>query len=226
VKEGYVLAYAASRPVAVDRRPHPNAMLAIIAVHVALLAVVMSAKMDLRHRIFDQPTKVFWVPKRQTPPPPSRTHQTVQPRNSWIDHPDAHVKTTTVDVPPSLTGGKTVDSTLLGESSAMVIPDIPDRIATLPVNSGPQLLTPLAELKPPYPPSKLLNEEEATLRLKLTIDANGRVVAVDPIGRTDAAFLDAARRHLIAHWRYKPALDDGHPVASSEVITLRFELNG
>ncbi len=64
------------------------------------------------------------------------------------------------------------------------------------------------------------------LRLKLTIDANGRVVAVDPVGRADAAFLDAARRHLIAHWRYKPALDDGHAVVSSMVITLRFELNG
>ena len=45
-----MLAYAANRPAAVDRRPHPNAMLAIIAVHVALLAAVMSAKMDFdRH---------------------------------------------------------------------------------------------------------------------------------------------------------------------------------
>ncbi len=34
-------------------------MLAIIAAHVALLAVVMSAKMDLPHRIFDPPTKVI-----------------------------------------------------------------------------------------------------------------------------------------------------------------------
>ena len=74
----------------------------------------------------------------------------------------------------------------------------------LGVSSGPQLLTSASELRPPYPPSKLLNEEEATLRLKLTIDASGRVIAVDPIGRTDAAFLEAARRHLIAHWRYKP----------------------
>ena len=88
------------------------------------------------------------------------------------------------------------------------------------------MLTPASELKPPYPPSKLLNEEEATLHLKLTIDATGRVIAVDPVGRTDAAFLEAARRHLIAHWRYKPAMDEGRPVASSEVITLRFELNG
>lgn len=64
------------------------------------------------------------------------------------------------------------------------------------------------------------------LRLKLTIDARGRVIAVEPVGRTDPAFLDAARRHLLAHWRYKPATAKGQAVASSAVITLRFELNG
>jgi len=53
-----------------------------------------------------------------------------------------------------------------------------------------------------------------------------RVVAVDPVGRTDPLFLEAARRHLIAHWRYKPALADGQAVASSMVITLRFQLDG
>jgi periplasmic protein TonB len=222
-----MLAYAANSPVVVDRKPHPNAMLAIIAVHVALLAVVMSAKMDLPRHIFDQPTKVFWVPKPRTPlpPPPISAHQTVQNQNNWIDRPDTHVKTTT-DFPPIDTGGKTVDLAPLGGAGATVIREIPNRIVTLPISSGPQLLTQSSELKPPYPPSKLLNEEEAVLRLRLTIDASGRVIAVDPVGRTDAAFLEAARRHLIAHWRSKPAMDDGHPVASSEVITLRFELNG
>jgi periplasmic protein TonB len=222
-----MLAYAANSPFVIDRMPHPNAMLAIIAVHVALLAVVMSAKMDLPRHIFDQPTKVFWVPKPRTPlpPPPISAHQTVQNQNNWIDRPDTHVKTTT-DFPPIDTGGKTVDLAPLGGAGATVIREIPNRIVTLPISSGPQLLTQSSELKPPYPPSKLLNEEEAVLRLRLTIDASGRVIAVDPVGRTDAAFLEAARRHLIAHWRYKPAMDDGHPVASSEVITLRFELNG
>ena len=36
------------------------------------------------------------------------------------------------------------------------------------------------------------------LRLRLTIDARGRVVAVEPVGRADRAFLAAARRHLLA----------------------------
>jgi len=51
------------------------------------------------------------------------------------------------------------------------------------------------------------------------------VVAVDPVGRADAVFLAAARRHLIAHWRYKPAMENGRAVASTLVVSLRFELD-
>jgi len=93
-------------------------------------------------------------------------------------------------------------------------------------STGVELLTPASDLKPPYPESKLLNEEEAALRLRLTIDDHGRVVAVDPVGSADAVFLAAARRHLMAHWRYKPATQDGQAIASTIVITLRFQLDG
>ena len=107
----------------------------------------------------------------------------------------------------------------------MIIPEFHPP-AHYPVKLGPRLATPESELKPPYPQSKLLSEEEAVLNLRLTIDQNGRVVAVEPVGRADPAFFAAARRHLLAHWRYKPASEDGRPMASSTVITLRFQLNG
>ena len=62
------------------------------------------------------------------------------------------------------------------------------------------------------------------LRLRLSIDARGRVTAVEPIGTADPAFLASARAHLIRVWRYKPATEDGRAVASTLTITLRFEL--
>jgi len=64
------------------------------------------------------------------------------------------------------------------------------------------------------------------LRLRLTIDERGRVIAVEPVGRADKVFLEAARRHLLAHWRYRPASEGGRAVTSSTVITLRFQLDG
>ena len=64
------------------------------------------------------------------------------------------------------------------------------------------------------------------LRPNLTIDERGRVVAVEPIGRADRVFLDAARRHLLAHWRYKPASEGGRAVGATIAVTLRFQLDG
>jgi periplasmic protein TonB len=68
-------------------------------------------------------------------------------------------------------------------------------------------------------------DEEAVLRLRLSIDERGRVVAVEPLGRADPAFLAAARRHILRAWRYQPAMEGDRAIASSTVITLKFELD-
>jgi protein TonB len=85
-------------------------------------------------------------------------------------------------------------------------------------------VTPERLIKPPYPADKQRLEEEAALRLKLSIDDRGRVTAVEPVGRVDRSFFEAARKHLIAYWRYKPATEDGRAVAATTVITLTFRL--
>jgi protein TonB len=219
-----MLAYAANRPVAVDRRPYPNAMLAIIALHVAVAAVVMSAKMQI-DRQPTHPTVVDLVrlPKPPPPVPYVRKPTNAQPAPTSYRPNPADQQPLPQD--PTFGLGPTADT---GPANPLPLPTPePKPLPTQHLgSSGAQLLTPPSELKPPYPPSKLLNEEEAVLRLKLTIGADGRVVAVEPVGHTDPAFLAAARRHLIAHWRYKPATQDGQPVASSAVITLRFQLDG
>jgi len=222
-----MLAYAASRPTPVERRPHPNTMLAIIALHVGVAAIVMSAKMDLPGRLLPQPpTTVLSFPK---PPPPDPTpqalpHQPQQPlQNETITKIDQQVVTHPTE---SLNQGPLtppVNTGVLVEATGSIT--IPQEVHNV-VKLGPRLLTSGEDLKPPYPASKLLTEEEAALQLRLTIDANGRVVGVDPVGRADPVFLSAARRWLLAHWRYRPATEDGRGVTATEVITLRFQLDG
>jgi protein TonB len=200
-------------------------MLMIVAAHVAVIAAVMSAKMDLPQRIFHPPTQVTLIPLRKDPPPPEPTRQQQAPRDSAFDQ-----SIRVIPLPPA--GHQTTDTPppfpdfdqMIG---ARVDPLPPtDTRPQPPVTLGPRLLTPASELKPPYPPSKLASEEEAVLRLRLSIDESGRVVAVEPLGRADRAFLDAARRHVLAHWRYRPASEGGRAVASSMVITLQFHLEG
>jgi protein TonB len=220
-----MLAYAAGRPKVAENRASPNAMLAIIAAHVALVAVVMSARMDLPQRLIPEPIEIRLIPS--TPPPPENL---IKPT------PKSHA--TPLPLPPEPPPLQRPEATITG--SAPIFPSSADPVGPVaepiihetaiptpaPVRSGPRLLTPASELRPPYPVSKLLTEEEAVLVLRLSIDERGRVVAVDPVGRADPVFLVAARRYLVAHWRYKPASRDGTPVASSTVITLKFQLDG
>ena len=220
-----MLAYAANRPVAAQRRSSPNAMLGIIAAHVAAVALVMSAKMELPPRFIPKPTIIDFI-KEPQPPEPQPTKHPSQPRQSGLTQPRPEVEipagsTRTVDTTPSLPdlGPIAAPSVHAGPSGdPLPVPQ--------PVRLEAKLITPASELKPPYPDSKLASGEEALLRLRLTIDERGRVVAVEPVGRVDRVFFEAARRYLLAHWRYRPASEDGRAVSSSTVITLRFQLDG
>lgn len=222
-----MLAYAASRPAAGKRQSSPNALLVVISAHVALVAAVMSVKMDLPQRIRDRPTIIDFFPDPTPPAPLPEPHRAPQPEPAkpTLDHPTPQVPLPAFDTVPVDTTGPTVDVGIGSGGNGAVIPDISKPTVT-PIHRGARLLTPASELKPPYPASKLLREEEAVLTLRLSIDERGRVVAVDPVGRTDREFLEAARRHLIGHWRYAPATDDGRAVATTTTIVLRFQLDG
>lgn len=216
-----MLAYAANRPVAGARRSSPNAMLIVVAAHVAVVALVMSARMDLPRRIIEPPLIIDTI-KVPSPPEPIAPRARQAPRDSALDQPRQQVPTNLAGTDFTPTPVPSFDG-LIGprlDPQPRVDPTMPS-----PVKVEARLLTPASELKPPYPRSKLLNEEEAVLKLRLTIDEHGRVIAVAPVGAADPAFLDAARRHLTAHWRYQPASEDGRAVASVTVVTLRFQLD-
>ena len=220
-----MLAYAANAPRFGQRGRSPTALTLIVGAHAVALAALMTAKMDMpiTHWV---PTTMIDIkdpppPDPVEPPPPPQNPVKPQPTKSVIDQ----VKPL---IPLDPVGPIKLDppvkdmpiGPIAGAGSAVVTnPPIHEVIRTAARFNTPDWL-----LKPPYPPSMQAREIEATLRLRLQIDANGRVVAVDPVGRADPAFLEAARKHLIAKWRYRPATEDGRAVASSTVITLRFEL--
>ena len=221
-----MLAYAAGRPRIAERSSNPNAMLGIIAAHVALAALVMSAKMELPPRTHFTKTVVDFIPLPKEPPPKPITTKLPQPP---MPVPIAHPRhlDETQQTPPTwdpMPLPRDPGTSPVPGPGAQV--DVRPNPIPLPAPTGARLLTSSSELKPPYPPSKLLTEQEAVLKLRLTINASGRVIAVDPVGSADRVFLEAARRHITAHWRYRPATEGGRAVASSTVITLEFRLDG
>ncbi len=218
-----MLAYAAHRRRIAQRHSAPHLMLAIIAGHVALIAVVMSAKMEVDERILGK-TEIRFVPL-PPPPPPNPTPRKADPKPS-----QSTVTRTPTIVPvpqPPIDDLDPTPTPIPSIPAVRTLPNPEPRIAPVPapVRVGPRFATPPNAVRPPYPASKIASEEEAVLKLRLAIDPRGRVVAVEPLGSADPAFLAAARKHLLARWRYKPATEGGRAIASSTVITLRFELS-
>ena len=219
-----MLAYAANRTAVGKLEASPNALLLVISAHVALLALVMSAKMDFPRRVTRTPPLInIRIP---LPPPLGTRPKKPLPNNQWIDHPtsslpiqrphpQSFVDNQTTPTDPVSVGGGEVAGNPQGQEMPVMVP----------IHEEARLLTAASELKPPYPAAKLASEEEATLRLRLAIDEQGRVTAVDPVGFADREFLDSARRYIIAHWRYQPASDGGHAVSSTILVTLRFQLD-
>ena len=219
-----MLAYAANRPVAGQRPSSPHALLVIATVHVAAIAALMSAKMDFPIKLREPPIKVFPIPP-QTVPDPLPVPPKPEPGPTIIDRTETQVPLPPINNNPIDDGPVIDDIGPIAGGGAVVTPVIPKPVLT-PIHRDARLLTPSSQLKPPYPASKLLSEEEATLTLRLSIDDQGRVVAVEPVGRADRAFLEAARRHLMNRWRYQPATEDGRAIGSSLTITLKFMLDG
>jgi len=221
-----MLAYAAnSSRVVAGRSNSPKALALILAGHAALIAAVMAAKMEVVTFLPADPTDLIDIPIAPLPPPPAPT---VKPKSkqqpatqpSFIDRTDSIVG---MDAPIS---SGFAQSTTIEDIGKVIGTDISfiDPPKPAPVRVAARFNTPASALRPPYPNDKLRLQEEATLKLQLTIDARGRVTAVEPVGTADPSFLAAARRHIIRAWRYKPATEDGVAVGSSTVITLSFRL--
>lgn len=218
--------YASTQGFAAHRR-HPRALVLIVGGHAVLIAAVMTAKMDIAPKLDPTRTVIDFIDPVKPPPPPEpvppKPEQQVQPRNSQVDLPKTVIP---VPVPDdaALTKVNLPSLPLPGPIGPGIQPILDPAPKQDPVRVAPRFATPDHLLRPPYPDDKRRLEEEGSLRLRLSIDERGRVVAVEPLGAVDRSFFESARKHLIAKWRYKPATLDGRPIPSSTVITLRFEL--
>jgi len=218
-----MLAYAAN-PHPARRAGSPGSLALILAGHAVLIGTVLTAKMDLTGPPQSKPPIVINIPE---PKPPAKTKPVEQsqpdPQQSFIERRAPIIDMDRPIISAQLDPGPTIEDigAVIGTGPTTIPLDPPKAV---PVRIAARFVTPNSAVKPPYPLDKRRAEEEATLRLKLSIDVRGRVTAVEPVGPADASFLEAARRHILRAWRYKPAMEDGLAIPSSTVINLSFRL--
>lgn len=221
-----MLAYAAHRRPA-GASTSPRALAFVVGAHAVALGLVLTAKPDLIPRIPIVDTDIFNVPLDPTPPqppPPETRDNPQQPTKSTITVRKPIIPVPS-DGPVAPFDPGPVDLTPFPGNSEVKLPPSDPPKPLFVARTAARFATPDDLVRPPYPASKQRLEEEASLRLRLSIDERGRVVAVDPIGGTDPEFLAAARKHILKHWRYKPATVDGAAVASRTELTLKFQLD-
>ncbi len=145
-----MLDYAARRLSVAKRGSSPNALLMIVAAHVAALAALMSAKMELPLQIDEAPIKIDLL-RAPNPPPPNPPTSPTGPR---MPTETAMTRTPPI-VPTPMTASESVDtSPRLPTLGPAVVPAPVPTTGSVPHAAPPaaaQLLTPPAELKPPYP---------------------------------------------------------------------------
>lgn len=213
-----MLAYA-PRP---DRKKLRPATLGLIILgHAAILALVMTGRSGLVPQNPFTKTTVTLISEPKPPPPP-------EPRTDIKPTPSAFTTVKPI-VPPPIPQGPSVATDpqplpSLGPVAGTGTTPTPIPIDPPVVRTGPRFATAEAAIRPPYPDAMRQSGSEASLRLRLSIDERGRVVSVDPVGRADATFLGAARRHILRAWRYQPAMEGAKAVPSTTTITLKFEL--
>jgi periplasmic protein TonB len=216
--EGFMLAYA---PRTERRRFSPTGLALIVGVHAVAIIAVITAKMNLPEPYREPPIFVDSIelppeplspePQPKAPnPAPSPPISAPSPFGPLPPLPDPVVEPLPPQPFPGPTAGTGTDP-------------LP-RPAPI-VRRGPRFTTPADAVRPPYPEAMRAAEKEAVLRLKLSIDERGRVIAVEPVGKAEPAFLAAARRHILKAWRYTPAMVGDTAVASTTTVTLEFKLD-
>ena len=79
---------------------------------------------------------------------------------------------------------------------------------------------------PPYPREAVRSGHQGTVTLRVLVDVDGRPLEVSVENGSGYRQLDeAARRHVLRHWHFQPAMRDGRPVQAIGVVPIDFRLD-
>jgi protein TonB len=78
---------------------------------------------------------------------------------------------------------------------------------------------------PIYPPLSGQLGEQGTVVIRMRIGADGFVTSADVVQTSGYPRLDAAAQAALSRWRFTPAVENGQPVSSEQILPVRFRLD-
>lgn len=211
------------------QRPQATRIVAItgaITVNLALLLLLISPMAPSIRLPQDDMTIVpIFVPKTpvQPPPPPKPEEVKIRtpsprpaPRPVLIEVPADPPIVVTDPQPGDIAMDPVIEEPAVsGEPS--LGPDEPQEGAYLAYRHAPP---------PPYPPQAIRAGQTGTVILRVTVDVGGTPLEVAIERSSGNRLLDnAARRHVLAKWRFEPALRNGVAVRAIGRVPIEFTLD-
>ncbi len=202
-----------------QKRGSPTGLVLVAAAHVAALGALALAKGPEFIQPFNPPLVITPIDIPDDPPPADRpeprqqaqqpSRMTVAPTPTPVPTPFPTAQPTPFPPPPPQ--GPPADR--YAEARVEVPP---------PVRREAELIP--RDLQPPYPTDEERLQRSGTVRVRITIGANGRVIAVERLAATSDAFWRVTERQALTRWRFRPATLDGRPVEASRVMTVTFRI--
>lgn len=200
--------------------PHATRSFAMALTLSLNLAIVLFALLPSTPHTFHAPPSqaLFAVlqPPAPVPPPAVPTLHVVK----QVAAPSIHVATThatSIVVPALQTLAPLAAVTTAISMGTNTAPAASDSDATIAYETA----TP-----PAYPVQALRAGVQGTVLLKVRVDPTGKPVQA-MIERSSGSRVldDAARGHVLAAWRFHPAIRDGHAIEAWVIVPVRFNLD-
>jgi protein TonB len=186
----------------------------------------------------EPPPKTLPPPPPDAPPPPPDVKPAPPPPNAEAARPTStpvpivglSLSSTTAGGSFSVNVGNTAYGAVgsIAQAPAEVKPYKAERyVPSYQLPEPPAFLNNLSEseMEKFYPPDARRDEVEDEVKVKLTIDDDGSVVAVKVVGWIHKQYpFDEAARKLARLYRFRPAQVDGRAVATEITFTIRWEL--
>ena len=171
-----------------------------------------------------QPEREITPKETLQQPTPPMTKPLLLPKNSPSFEMD------TISLPKAQFSIPTSLSDLVYETTPKQAPAIAhpvQKTPQLPAQLAPQFtsnLFPLHTPQPMYPRRARSRGIEGSVKVKFTIQPNGKVSNIDILHSTPSGIFDNATRRAVAQWKFKPQLLDGKPTLRRVEQIIRFNL--
>jgi protein TonB len=201
-----------------QKRGSPTGLAIVVALHAGVLGALILVKGPQIMKAARAPLVITSIEIPDDPPPiPEVRPDTRQPQR-----PETVTQTerTIVDDRSNIIDHREAETTMIVEQPRPRIEVA--SITPAPVRRQAELIG--SDLQPPYPASEERAQRSGSVQIRVTIGANGRVIAADRVSATSDAFYAATERQALRHWRFRPATVDGRPIEATRVMTVTFRI--